>query len=158
MTPAEESVKFFYDNIGLARPTSGDNRILYFVETSNVPQCIKDVRKKIIAENGFEEMFHNHDHQDFAIYLTNGKDLPEHQDLIRDKEIDTYEHVRANWVVSTPESGGCIWGDDGKEYPPILDSICCINAKKPHGITAIVGNTPLIVISFGFIKRHSNYV
>ena len=135
----------------------GDNTILYLPKTNGVPKCLHAIRRQIIAEQKYEDRFYNHDLDDFAICINDGHYLPEHVDLIRDKENSTYEHNRANWVVSAPEFGGHIVDDDS-EYIPEIGKIYYVNAKKSHSVTMVKGDTPLILYSFGFVKRHSNYV
>ena len=86
MSCVEESLKFFFDNIHLSDKTLGDNTILYLPKTNGVPKCLHAIRRQIIAEQKYEDRFYNHDLDDFAICINDGHSLPEHVDLIRDKE------------------------------------------------------------------------
>jgi hypothetical protein len=153
----QDALDFFYENIHKAEVTLDGNPIIYLRKAGGVHQSIRDARQKIIEENKYHDRFYNGDLDDFVIHIGDGKHLPEHVDLLKNKVPDSYEHARMNWIVSAPESGGLIVSD-GKEYAPKLNDIHYIDGKKLHGVTMVHGNTPLVLYSFGFIKRHIGYV
>lgn len=157
MFDVKEAVDYFYNNANKAETTLDDNPIIYLKKIGGVPQVIRDVRKKIIEDNNYQDRYHNQSLDDFVLHVGNGKYLPQHVDLLKDKAHDSYEHDRVNWIVSVPKSGGHIICD-GIEYIPKLNGIHYIDGKKLHGISMVSGDTPLILYSFGFIKRHIGYV
>lgn len=157
MSLTQNAIDFFNERSHFAIQTLHDNLIMYLTQIGEVPQFVRDVRRKIIDENKFHDWYHNNEIHDFIMCISEGHSLPAHNDLLRDKNPDTYQHLRANWIVQSPEEGGHIFTKNST-YIPKLDDIYIVDSKKLHGVSEVVGKTPLILYSFGFIKREIGYV
>lgn len=157
MDAIEQAKQFVYENLHVAEKTLDDNPILYLPKQKNVPECIREIRRKIIKDFSFENCIHNKDLQDFALHVGKGKSLPEHKDLLKDSNPLSYEHYRINWIVSASEDGGKIFSGN-TTFETNVGELYSIDGKDRHGVTTVNGDTPLIVFSFGFIKRYVTHV
>lgn len=154
----QEALDFYLNNAKFSCLTYGDNPLIgleEFGKTNQVPEIFRKIRRETILKNSFQDWFSCKEVEDFVICIDEGHHLPEHADLLKDINADTYRHVRANWIISAPEEGGHIITEEGV-YLPKVNEIHFINAKKNHSVTTVVGKTPLIIYSFGFIKKESN--
>jgi hypothetical protein len=154
----QEALDFYTSNAKLSSLTYGDNPLIGLevcASINPVPEIIKKIRRAVIEKDLFQDWFSCKEVSDFVICINEGHHLPEHADLLKDIKADTYRHVRANWIISAPEEGGHIVTEEGV-YLPKVNEIHFINAKKNHSVTTVVGKTPLIIYSFGFIKKESN--
>jgi len=149
---------FFFNNPRLHGTTYGDNKIIRFlwdVNSNIVPECFRRVRRKIIELHALQDHFSCKHNDDFLICIEEEHELPEHVDIIENVLDSDYQHTRANWILSTSEDGGSIYTEE-QEYIPKVNNILLFDAKKKHGVTTVKGKTPLIIYSFGFIKREVN--
>jgi hypothetical protein len=157
MDAIEQAKQFVYENLPIAEKTLDDNPILYLPKQKNVPDCVREIRRKIIKDFKFENCVHNEDLDDFALHVGKGKSLPEHKDLLKKWNPFSYEHFRINWVVSASEDGGKIFSGS-TTFDTNVGELYSIDGKELHGVTTVNGDTPLIVFSFGFIKRYVTHV
>ena len=151
---------FFFNNPNLHGTTYGDNKIIYFhwdVNSNIFPECFRRVRRKIIELHSLQDHFSCKGTDDFLICIEEGHELPKHVDIIKNVLESDYQHTRANWILSTSENGGFIYAEEQK-YIPKVNNILLLDAKKNHGVTTVKGKTPLMIYSFGFIKRCVTHV
>jgi hypothetical protein len=155
MSCIEEAVEFAKQNFCIAYHGIGLCHIVPLIKTKNVPSCIKTLRKGIIEQNNFEGWFNNPELCDHIVFVDDKADLKFHTDLFTLPHLKNYEHMRANWIVQKPIDGGKIIAKD-VEFETKLNDVCLVNALEPHKVTKIIGEVPLILYTFGFIKEKDN--
>jgi hypothetical protein len=156
MNVLEQARNLFYENISLKKYCINDNSIIYLPEIKNVPQCIKDVRKKIIDQNNFHNKFNNPELHDFILEIKGGNYLSPHTDFLGCLEEGTYTHIRANWVAQAPVNDVYIFANEGDCFKIKENEVYLVDSNKHHNVSKVLGETPLIIYSFGFIERKSN--
>lgn len=148
----------FYQNISLVEKCKDDNEILYLPKIKNVPQEIKDIRQQMIEKYHLFNMYNNPELDDFIFQAEPGKHLSLHSDKLSNLDKSQYDHLRANWVVQVPDNDTYIFGNGGNLYKIELNEFYLIDALESHGITKVLGNTPLLLYSFGFLKKKGENV
>ena len=153
MNVLEQAKKLFYENSFFLKTCANENNIIYLPELKSVPQSIKDVRAKIIEQHKFQKKFNNPELQDFIVEVKDGNYLPPHTDVLGCLKEGTYTHIRANWVVQVPENDVYIFANEGDCYRIKENEVYLVDSNKLHGVSKVLGRTPLLIYSFGFIER-----
>jgi hypothetical protein len=154
----KQAKNLFYENISLIENCRNDNSLLYLTKLKHVPQCIKDVRQKIIEQYDLHDSFNNPQLHDFIFEAKPGKYLSPHTDHLQGLKENEYTHLRANWVVQAPENDVFIFCNEGELQKVVENNFYLIDALEPHGISKVYGKRSLLLYSFGFLKKQSNYV
>jgi hypothetical protein len=153
MNVLEQAKNLFYENSLFFKDCLNKNNIMYLPELKSVPQSIKDVRAKIIEQHNFQGKFNNPELQDFIVEIKVGSYLEPHADFLHSFKEGTYTNIRANWVVQAPKNDVYIFANEGDCYKIKENEVYLIDANKLHGVSKVLGNTSLLIYSFGFIGK-----
>lgn len=145
------------DNLHLIRDTTHTFRKMsYFEEIPNHPECISRIQEKLHSLE-YNETFHpEHRVNNISIHVA-GANIITHIDPPVPYLNDYYKR-RYNLVISMCEAGGELIYD-GELLKLKEKSIICVDAGiVHHSTTVVVGNTPRILLSFGYaIKKLSTF-
>jgi len=109
---------------------------------------LNEIKERIIEVEGIEEELFEPFRGDFVSIQRNGAKVPEHID--HNPENKTLYSRRYNVFISLPEKGGLpIYNGEVLH----LSEKCLLKVDSgliPHSTTIIEGNTPRIILSYGF--------
>lgn len=117
-----------------------------FKHSENIKEIIDTIRGRLVEKEQLHDYPTTSQLHDFLYYMDSGTKLHFHKDP---NDPGTY-HIRFNVILKIPEMGGIpIYG--GKKREMVERSyIICRSGIDYHTSSVIKGNTPKILISFGF--------
>jgi hypothetical protein len=145
------------ENMSLIRDTTHTYRKMsYFEEIPNHPECISKIKEKLYSLE-YNDLFHpTHNTNNISVHFA-GANIVTHLDPPIPTLSDYYKR-RYNLMISMAEGGGELIYD-GEMFKLKEKSIVCIDAGIIHHSTTVVtGETPRILLSFGYaIKKLSTF-
>ena len=123
----------------------------------NVPDCIWNIKKKIIEKEKLHDAPMEPILRDSIGYMTDGGQLHKHKDPNKDGLI----HTRFNVYIQIPEKGGLPVYDEKVLKLKERTYICCRSGLDLHYCEKVEGPRERIILSFGFLlpfNRVSNII
>jgi hypothetical protein len=114
---------------------------------SDVPECIWNIKQRIVEKEGLENEKQDPFFKDAVGYMWEGGSLHKHTD----PNIENLIHVRYNVYVQIPYEGGIPVYNNIRCNLKERTYICCRSGIDYHWCEKVIGERERIVLSFGFM-------
>lgn len=135
----------------IPNPTGPFRARQLFQKISEKLDLLFEIKKRIFEYEDISEGDSNDMAGDFMSIQRNGAKVPKHVDY-NPADPNLYS-VRYNVFISLPEKGGLPIYDGEVLNIPEKSLLRVDSGIIPHSTTAIEGDTPRIILSYGFIRK-----